>query len=62
MIKLTANREAHHIARFKYLNITNSTNILGVRSQKTYPVGWSLTPLTALLLLGIAVLCLVVAP
>jgi hypothetical protein len=34
----------------------------GVRPQKTYPVGWSLTLLTALFLLGIAVLCLVVTP
>jgi hypothetical protein len=48
--------------RYKFSMISAAVRCLGVRSQKTYPVGWPLTPLTALLLLEIAMLCLVVAP
>jgi hypothetical protein len=50
------------IANTEILILCKMIGNLGGWSQKTYPVGWSLTPLIALLLLGIAKLCLVVAP
>jgi hypothetical protein len=63
LINVFANSPQHHICPKNQSNVMFQTkDVLGVRSQKTYPSSWSLTPLTALLLLGIAVLCLVVAP